>query len=343
MKKFWKRILACSFALCMTGGAGVSAQIPAEVQNNAQHVKFVQQHNGWKIAGNLYLPANYKPGKKYPAIITVHPGGGVKEQTSGLYAMLLAKKGFVTLAFDASHQGESEGTPRYIEIPTEGVEDIRSAVDYLTTLPQVDADRIGVLGICAGGGYSISAAQTEHRIKALATVSAVDVGNIARQGWDGKGGSVEEQIKALEAIAAQRTAEANGAPIRYDHIVPTRDEITADTPRDIVEASEYYTESRGQHPNARNMSMFSGGDGIYAFHAFADMETLLTQPALFIAGTEAGSLWQSELAYNKATAAASREFYKINGATHMDLYDVTKFVNQAVDKAEKFFHANLGK
>ena len=135
MKKFLKRVLACSFALCMTGGAGVSAQIPVEVQNNAQHVQFVQQHSGCKIAGNLYLPANYKPGKKYPAIITVHPGGGVKEQTSGLYAMLLAKKEFVTLVFDASHQGESEGMPRCIEIPTERVEDIRSAVDYLTTLP----------------------------------------------------------------------------------------------------------------------------------------------------------------------------------------------------------------
>ncbi|MBR0261124.1 MAG: alpha/beta hydrolase [Selenomonadaceae bacterium] len=343
MKKFLKRVLACSFILCMTGSAGVSAQIPAEVQNNAQHVQFVQQHNGLKIAGNLYLPSNYKPGKKYPAIITVHPGGGVKEQTSGLYAMLLAKKGFVTLAFDASHQGESEGQPRYIEIPTERVEDIRSAVDYLTTLPQVDANKIGVLGICAGGGYSISAAQTEHRIKALATVSAVDVGNIARQGWDGKSGSVEAQIKALEVIAAQRTAEANGAPVRYDHIVPTKDEITAYTPRDIVEASEYYTEARGQHPNARNMSMFSAADAVYTFHAFSDMETLLTQPALFIAGTEAGSLWQSEIAYNKATAAASREFYKIDGATHMDLYDVTKFVNQVVDKLEKFFHTNLGK
>lgn len=343
MKEFLKRVLACSFAVCMISGVDVSAQIPAEVQNNAQHVQFVQQHSCWKIAGNLYLPSDYKPGKKYPAIITVHPGGGVKEQTSGLYAMLLAKKGFVTLAFDASHQGESEGTPRYIEIPTERVEDIRSAVDYLTTLPQVDASKIGILGICAGGGYSISAAQTEHRIKALATVSAVDVGNIARQGWDGKGGSVAEQIKALEAIAAQRTAEANGAPVLYVHNVPTREEITADTPHDIVEASEYYTEARGQYPTAKNLVMFSGSDGVYAFHAFADMETLLTQPVLFISGTKAGSLWQSELAYSKATAATSREFYKVNGATHMDLYDVTKYVNQAVDKLAKFFSQNLGK
>ena len=294
------------------------------------------------MAGNLYLPKGYQQGKKYPAIITVHPGGGVKEQTSGLYAKKLAERGFVTLAYDASHQGESEGLPRYLESPADRVEDIRCAVDYLTTLPQVDPDKIAVVGICAGGGYSISAAQTEHRIKAVATVSAVDVGNISRQGWDGKSGSVADQLKALEAIAAQRTAEANGAPVRYDHIVPTKEEITADTPRDIVEASEYYTEARGQYPTARNMSLFSHSDAIFAFHAFGDMETLLTQPILLVAGTEAGSLWQSELAYQKATAAASRELHRVNGATHMELYDVEKFVNPAADTIAAFLHKSLG-
>lgn len=246
------------------------------------------------------------------------------------------------MAYDASHHGESEGLPRYAEIPTERVEDICSAVDYLTTLPQVDTEKIAIVGICAGGGYSISAAQTEHRIKAVATVSAVDVGNIARQGWDGKNFDAAAQLKALEAISAQRTAESNGAPIRYDHNVPTREEITSETPHDIVEASEYYTEARGQYPTSKNLVVFSRSDAIFAFHAFGDMETLLTQPVLFVAGTEAGSLWQSELAYSKATATSSRELYKIESATHMDLYDVEKFVNQAVDKIEKFFRAKFG-
>lgn len=310
-----------------------------DVTKNAQHVKFNQHHGNWKIAGNLYMPKNYQPGKKYPAIITVHPGGGVKEQTSGLYAMKLAEKGFITLAFDASHQGEGE--PRYIEIPTERVEDIRSAVDYLTTLPQVDSDRIGVLGICAGGGYSVSASQTEHRIKAVATVSGVDVGEISRRGWFGTANDVDAQVKALEAIAAQRTAEAKGAPIRYNHIVPEKDEITSDTPNDIVEATDYYRTPRGQHKNSRNLSMFSGSDSVFAFHAFSDMDTLLTQPILFIAGTKANSFWQSELAFEHAKAAKSRELYKIDSATHMDLYDIEKFVNQAVDKLNDFFSKNL--
>lgn len=337
-----KFLIAGLTATFMWGGSMAVTQALPNVTIGATPVRFNQQHSNIKIAGNLYMPKNYVEGKKYPAIIVVHPGGGVKEQTSGLYAMKLAAKGFITLAFDASHQGESEGEPRYIEVPTERVEDIRSAVDYLTSLPQVDADKIGLTGICAGGGYSLSAAQTEHRIKAVATVSGVDVGEIARRGWDGNSYNVESHLKALEAIAAQRTAEANGTPIRYDHVVPEQNEITADTPNDIVEASEYYRTSRGQHKNSPNLTMFSASDSVFAFHAFADLDTLLTQPVLLIAGTKAGSLWQSELAYSKATAAKSREFYKIDGATHMDLYDGEKFVNRAVDKLSKFFDKNLG-
>ena len=341
MNKKFKFALIGAMTLAVFAGGMTETYALPDVTKNAQHVKFNQQHQNIKIAGNLYMPKNFQPGKKYPAIITVHPGGGVKEQTSGLYAMKLAEKGFITLAFDATHQGESEGEPRFIEIPTERVEDIRSAVDYLTTLPQVDAEKIGVLGICAGGGYSVSASQTEHRIKAVATVSGVDVGEISRRGWFGTSNDVDAQIKALEEIAAQRTAEANGAPVKYVHIVPEKNEITADTPNDIVEASDYYRTSRGQHKNSKNLSMFSGADSTFAFHAFSDMDKFLTQPILIIAGTKAESFWQSELAFENAKVAKSRELYKIDGATHMDLYDVEKFVNQAVNKLDNFFKKNL--
>ena len=173
--KFKKIFIAGLMTTVMWGGIMSTTQALPNNTIGSTPVKFVQQHQNLKIAGNLYMPKNYQNGKKYPAIITVHPGGGVKEQTSGLYAKKLAEKGFVTLAFDATHQGESEGTPRGLEIPTERVEDIKSAVDFLTTLPQVDAEKIAVVGICAGGGFSVSAAQTEHRIKAIATVSGVDV------------------------------------------------------------------------------------------------------------------------------------------------------------------------
>lgn len=323
-------------SLIFLGGITVT-EAASNITEGATAVTF--QSGAWKMAGNLYLPKNYKQGQKYPALVVIHPGGGVKEQTSGLYAKKLAAKGFVTLAYDASHQGESEGLPRYLENPTERVEDIRSAVDYLTTLSQVDAEKIGVVGICAGGGYAISAAQTEHRIKAVATASAVDIGTTFRLGWRGKG-TLADQLATLNAIAAQRTAEANGAEPKYTQYVPEQNEITPETDRDMVEASEYYRTARGQHVNAKNLVLFTSFDKVLAFDAFSQIDTLLTQPVLFVAGTEAGSLWQSENAYKKATSP--KELYLINGATHMDLYDGEKYVNQAVDKMEKFFRKNLG-
>jgi len=134
------------------------------------------KNNDLKIAGDLYLPNGMDNSQKYPAIMCVHTGGGVKEQTSRLYAQKLSEKGFIDLAFDVSHQGESEGKLRYLEDPTSRVEDARCAVDYLATLSFVDADKMGAVGICAGDRYAISAAQTDHRIKAVAGISTVDIG-----------------------------------------------------------------------------------------------------------------------------------------------------------------------
>jgi uncharacterized protein len=152
------------------------------------------------MAGDLYYPANMTEGRKLPTIVCVHPAGAVKEQSVGLYAGMLADNGFAALAFDASNQGASGGEPRWLEDPAVHVEDIRSAIDYLTTLPFVDADRIGALGICAGGGYSISTAQTERCIKAVAGISITDPGVAIREGWDGTS-PVSEQITMLKAVA----------------------------------------------------------------------------------------------------------------------------------------------
>ena len=337
--KSWKKMMVCSLVACSLLGTGgmMTARAAESVTEGAQAVHF--QNGPWKMAGNLYLPKNMEQGKKYPAIITVHPGGGVKEQTSGLYARKLAEQGFITLAYDASHQGESEGVLRYLENPTERVEDIRSAVDYLTTLPQVDTEKIGVVGICAGGGFAVSAAQTEHRIKAVATASAVDIGTTFRQGWNGKG-TVADQLNTLNAIAKQRTAEAGGAEPMYTKYVPEQNEITADTEQDMKEASDYYRTPRGQHPNAQNKVLFTSFDKVLAFNAFSQIDTLLTQPVLFVVGTEAGSRWQSEMAYEKATSP--KEMFLIEGATHMDLYDISKYVDKAVVKMADFFHKQLG-
>lgn len=339
MKRFTKLLLLfCAMVVTgiYTGGMAMAQESDKNTASNFTAVTF--KNGPLKMAGNLFLPEKMEPNKKYPAIVVVHPGGGVKEQTAGLYAQKLSQQGFIALAFDASHQGASEGSPRFLEDPTARVEDIRSAVDYLTTLSSVDTDKIGAVGICAGGGYAISAAQTDHRIKAVAGVSAVDIGLTFRTGWNGKG-SVADQIKMLESVAKQRTVEANGAEPMYVHYVPEAGELTKDTDRDMREAYEYYRTPRGQHPNSANQLLFTSFDKIMAFSAFSQIDTLLTQPLLVIAGSEAGSRWQSEMAYKKATGP--KELFIVKGATHMAMYDIPQYVDQAMEKITVFFNKNL--
>lgn len=289
-----------------------------------------------KMAGNVYSPKGLNKREKYPAVVVVHPGGGVKEQAAGLYAQKLAEQGFVVLTFDASHQGASGGLPRFLEDPAKRVEDVRSAVDYLTTLAYVDATRIGALGICAGGGYAIKAATGERRIKSVATVSAVDIGAGTRRGWDGKA-PVADQIAMLDSVAKQRTAEAAGAPAVYvTYVPPTPDSAT---PADLREASEYYLTSRGQHKNAPNKMLLTSLDKMATFTALDQVDSLLTQPALFIAGSSAGSLWHSQDAYDKAKG--DKELFIVDGATHMTLYDGKQHVAAAMGKLSPFFKRTL--
>ena len=287
------------------------------------------------MAGNLYLPDGFDDAGSYPAIIAVHPGGGVKEQTAGLYAQKLTEQGFVTLAFDASHQGASGGEPRFLDDPMRRVGDIYSAVDYLTSLTFVDADHIGALGICAGSGTTIKAACTERRIKAVATASAVDVGASTRKGWDGQG-SEADQIANLEAVPAQRTAELGGADPVYLPYVPQVGDTSA--PNDLQEAADYYLTPRGQAPTAPNKFLIESLSYMVAFHGFDLVETLLTQPLLVVAGGDAGSLWHSAELYAKAPAP--KELVIIDSATHMDLYDLR--VDEVVEKLAPFFAENLG-
>jgi fermentation-respiration switch protein FrsA (DUF1100 family) len=297
----------------------------------------IQFDNGAiKMAGNLYFPDGFDGGRSYAAIVCVHPGGGVKEQTAGLYAEKLADYGFITLAFDASHQGASGGEPHFLDDPMRRVGDIYSAVDYVTSLAFVDADRIGALGICAGSGAAIKAASTERRIKAIGTVSAVDVGAATRKGWDGTA-SESDQIANLEAVAAQRTAEVGGAEPIYWPYVPEVGDTTA--PRDLQEAADYYVTPRGQHPNAQNKMLMTSLSYMVFFTGFDLVEAFLTQPLLVIAGSEAGSLWHSQELYAKAPGP--KELVMIDGATHMDLYDGSR-VDEVVSALSPFFAQNLG-
>ena len=161
-----------------------------------QVVKF--KNRNWDVAAIMQFPKDFDETKKYPAIVCAHPISSCKEQTSGhIYGKQLAEAGFVTLAFDASYQGESGGEPRFLEDPAMRVEDFRCAADYLTTLDYVDENRIGVLGICGGGGYAANAAMTERRFKAVGTVVAANYGRVMREGNYTAGAA----IHTLEAVA----------------------------------------------------------------------------------------------------------------------------------------------
>lgn len=135
--------------------------------------------NGLKISANVYTPAGYDAGKKYPALVVAHPNGGVKEQVAGLYSQRMAEQGYICLAFDAAYQGASEGEPRQTDKPANRVEDIYRAADILLQYPGVDAARLGILGICGGGGYTMKAVQTDKRFKAVATLSMFNTGLVA--------------------------------------------------------------------------------------------------------------------------------------------------------------------
>lgn len=310
------------FAAASTASSGTPSAI------TTRDVQFL--NNDIRMAGILFFPEGFSQSGKYPSVIVVHPGGGVKEQAASVYARALAQRGFITLAFDASHQGASGGMPRLLDDPMRRVGDIYSAVDYLTTLPYVDHARIGGLGICAGSGATVKAASTDRRIKAIGTVSAVDVGAAFRQGWDGKG-KVADQLKTLDAAARQRTAEAGGAAPVYIPYVPAVGDRSA--PLDLQQAADYYLTPRGQHPNSPNQMLLTSVNYLIAFTGFDRVETL-TQPVMIVAGTKAGSLWHSKALFAKAPGR--KDLALIPGATHMDLYDGPG-VGLAIAKLAPFF------
>ena len=292
-----------------------------------------------KVAGLLFLPDDFDENGKYPAIVVTHPGGGVKEQCSSLYAWHLAKEGYVALAFDATHQGESEGLPRYLEDPASRVEDIRSAVDYLVSLSYVDENRIGAMGICAGAGYTMNAIQSEARIKAAAGISTWDVGDSAKNGFPGVN---EENFmqNLLAKVAQARTAEARGEEPLYFKYVPETEEEIKNAPSIISkEASEYYRTSRCSYPTSVNKYLVSSNDKLAAWDAFCHIDTVSPRPLLFIVGSKADTKYFTQAAYN--LAKEPKEIFVIENASHVDLYDKPEFVGQAVEKLVDFFNKGV--
>lgn len=291
------------------------------------------------MAGEIHLPSEFDESKKYAAVVVVHPGNGTKEQVAGLYAQKLSEQGFIGLAYDASYQGESEGEPRYLEDPTARVEDVRCAIDYLVTLPYIDEERIGAMGICAGAGYAINTTQTEYRIQAVAGVSTWDVGDSQRNGF-AREWSEEQRKQNLRDVAAQRTREARGEePLLVGYVPMTEDDINEKTSIIQREAYDYYCTPRASHPNSHNRILFSCNDRLAAFNAFDMIETISPRPLLLIVGSEADTIYFSDSAYEKALEP--KEMYRVNGATHVDLYDKSPFVEEVAKKLTDFFFLAL--
>lgn len=291
------------------------------------------------LSAHLHLPDGFREDAKYPALVGVHPAGGVKEQTIGLYAARLAAQGFVVVVYDSTYQGASGGEPRLLEDPSMRVEDARCAADFLSTLPYVDVERMGVFGVCAGGGYALAAAQTERRFKAVAGVSATPMGEAART-FFGREIPVPELIGSLEAAAHARTAQARGGEPVYVPFVPEKfEDITPDTPTMLREGYDYYRTPRGQHPNSKGRFLMTSLDKMLAFTTFHLIPSLLTQPLLLIAGSEADTKVYSDQAY--ALSNGPKELFVIDGATHIALYDIPRYVDQAAPKLAAFFTEHL--
>lgn len=299
-----------------------------------KHKVFFKNKN-LKMAGEIHLPKEFEESQKYAAVVVVHPGNGTKEQVAGLYAQKLSEQGFIGFAYDASYQGESEGEPRYLEDPTARVEDIRCAIDYLVTLPYIDEERIGAMGICAGAGYAINATQTEYRIQAVAGISTWDVGDSQRNGF-ARAWSEEHRKQNLRDVAAQRTREARGEkPLLVGYVPMAEDDINEETSVIQREAYDYYCTPRASHPNSHNRILFSCNDRLAAFNAFDLIETISPRPLLLIVGSEADTIYFSDSAYEKALEP--KEMYRVNGATHVDLYDKFPFIEEVAKKLTDFF------
>ena len=306
-----------------------------------ESVTFRNRDMYWDIAATLQFPPGFDRSKKYPAIISAHPIGSCKEQTSGnVYGKALAEAGFVVIAFDRSTQGASGGEPRYAEDPTLAVEDFRHVVDYLVTLPYVDEDRIGVLGICGGGGYAINITMTERRIKALASITGVNFGRLCREGFSGY-----DPIGALEAMGRQRTAEARGTDLQVDLFLPPSLDAAAQagiTDVDVLGAIDYYR-NRCVNDSAGTRALFSHRAVSVGWDAFHLAESLLTTPMIVVIGDKPGGFGayrDGQEIYGRA-ASKHKELVVVENTTHYELYDQPGPVGKALERLVPFFKQHL--
>ncbi|MEY4963712.1 MAG: hypothetical protein RLZZ323_1031 [Bacteroidota bacterium] len=290
------------------------------------------------IVANVYTPANFDSSKKYAALVVAHPNGGVKEQVAGLYAQRLAEQGYVAITADAAYQGGSGGSPRNVDKPANRIEDIHAMADFISQYQGVDASKLGLLGICGGGGYALTAAQSDKRFKAIATVSMFNSGIVRRNGFmNSQVATIQDR---LQQASEARTLEAEGKEIRYAANVVITDEMADKMPFDLYREGHYYYNRTHAHPNSTFKYTMSSLMDLMTFDASTNMD-LINQPLLMIAGSKADSFYMTEDAFNKATNAKNKELFQINGATHIQTYWKPEYVSQAVNKLQHFYQINL--
>jgi fermentation-respiration switch protein FrsA (DUF1100 family) len=321
----------------MSGNNGKTFELSKNV--TVEKVSYKNKY-GIVVAAGMYLSTEIDKSKKYPGLVIGTPYGGVKEQGAGIYAQNMAKRGFVAIAFDESYNGESGGEPRHISSPDIFVEDFSAGIDFLGTRPFVDRNKLGVIGICGSGAFSLTAAQVDPRIKAVATASMYDMSRMIRKGWEDTMTN-EQRSKILEQLGEQRWKDfENGHPLLpsgfpsepADSIPEGLDPITS-------EFFEYYGMKRGHHPNAGAAFTLTSSMSFMNFPLINYIETISPRPILFIIGENAHSRYFSEDAYKEA--AEPKELYIVPGARHIDLYDGGDNNYIPFDKLESFFKGNL--
>ena len=326
------------FGLVYSGA--ITENVPGKV--NIHPVAYMLHGN--RIAANVYTPADYDPmgDKKYPAITVAHPNGGVKEQVAGLFAQKLAEMGYVTIAADASYQGESGGEPRQRDYPANRIDDVSGMVDFLMSLSYVDTDRIASLGVCGGGGYTLAAAQADKRIKAVATLSMFNTGRVRRNGFmDGDEANIQARLqKAADArnkeLKNEVMYEGDNPPMTEEQLRGLMEKLPAGLYRDGV---EYYGITHA-HPNANSRYTTESLMHLMAFDVDDRMD-LIDQPLLMMAGDIADTKYMTDSAFEKAVNAEKKELFLIEGATHIRTYWVPEDVEKAAGKLKEFFAENL--
>ena len=304
--------------------------------DKTDHLK-ISFHNryGISLAADLYKPKKHQG--RLPAIAISGPFGAVKEQASGLYAQIMAERGFLTLAFDPSFTGESSGEPRFLASPEINTEDFSAAVDYLSLREDVDPERIGIIGICGFGGMALNAAAADPRIKATVTSTMYDMSRQLTYGYFDKT-TVDERYQQRLQLNAQRTADYKNTCNALMGGVPGQ--LPDDAPFFLIDYFDYYKTVRGYHPRSVNSN-----DGWTKTTplSFMNMPLLtyadeIRNPVLMIHGSKAHSLYFSEDAFKKLKGD-NKELMIIPDAVHTDLYDNLHFI--PFDKIKDFFDKNL--